>query len=67
MAQTPYMSLQKPLLLFNNKSIFNTKLFPISLLVLKPPLQHPPAITFSTSDIFHLPISPSLVFIKPSP
>ena len=61
MVQIQSLKDQKPLLLFNNKSIFNTKLFPFSLLVLKPPLQHPPAITFSTSDIFHLPISPSLV------
>lgn len=61
MVQTQSLKDQKPLLLFNNKSIFNTKLFPFSLLVLKPPLQYPPTITFSTSDIFHLPISPSLV------
>ena len=67
MVQIQSLKDQKPLLLFNNKSIFNTKLFPFSLLVLKPPLQYPPTITFSTSDIFHLPISPSLVFIKPSP
>ena len=67
MVQTQSLKDQKPLLLFNNKSIFNTKLFLFSLLVLKPPLQYPPTITFSTSDIFHLAISPSLVFIKPSP
>ena len=67
MVQIQSLKDQKPLLLFNNKSIFNTKLFPFSLLVLKPPLQYPPTITFSTSDIFHLAISPSLVFIKPSP
>ena len=44
----------------NNNSIFTTRF------VLQPSLQYPPTIPFSTSAMFHLPISPPHVFPKPS-